>query len=92
VAVTEDAVSKWTCFAELFILLAIVIMYLWVYRKNVIYFFKHGRFAPQHQGRACPGCGSDDLFLLKNKSARCNACGAIFASTKQLVPKKEKTA
>jgi len=88
VDVTEDTVSLITCFSSLIILVAIVIMYLWIYRKNVVYFLQHGRFAPQHQGRACPGCGSDDLSMLKNKSARCNTCGAIFASTKQLVQKK----
>lgn len=89
-AVSEDAVSQWTCFAELVILIAIVIMYLWVYRKNVVYFLKHGSFAPKHQGRVCPGCSSEDLSVLKNGSARCNSCGAIFASTKQLMVKKAK--
>jgi len=89
-AVSEDALSKWTCFAELFILLAIIIMYLWVYRKNVIYFLKHGRFAAKHQGRMCPGCNSEELAILKNNSVRCNGCGAIFASTKQLGSKKAK--
>ena len=91
-ALSEDTVSKWTCFAELVILAVIAVIYLWVYRKNVIYFLKHRRFAPRHQGRACPGCGSDNLTIMKNKSVRCNDCGAIFASTKQLVSKKEKKA
>ncbi len=90
VDVSEDTVSLMTCFSSFIILLAIVIMYLWIYRKNVKYFLKHGRFAPEHQGRSCPGCGSDDLMMMKNKSAKCNACGAIFASTKQLIPKKAK--
>lgn len=90
VEVSEDTVTLITCFSSLIILVAIVIMYLWIYRKNVIYFMKHGRFVPQHQGRECPGCGSDDLSMLGNKGARCNACGAIFASTKQLISKKDK--
>ncbi len=86
----ENDVTEITCYASFSILLVIVIMYIWIYRKNIHYFIQHGSFVPQHQGRACPGCGSDDLSMLKNRSARCNACGAIFASTKQLVQKKDK--
>jgi len=88
-ALSEDAVSKWTCFIQLIILIVIALMYLWVNRKKMIYFIKHRKFAPKHQGRLCPGCGSDDLIIMKNKSVRCNGCGAIFASTKQLISKKE---
>lgn len=87
---SPSTVSQLTCLSMLIILVAIIIFYLYIYRKNVKYFLKHGRFAPAHQGRACPGCGSDDLSILKGGSARCNACGALFASTKQLVSKKGK--
>jgi len=90
VKTSPDTVSALTCYSMLVILIAIIIFYMYVYRKNVIYFLKHRRFAPPHQGRACPGCGSDDLSILKGGSARCNSCGALFASTKQLVSKKGK--
>jgi len=88
--VSDDLISQWTCFAELAILAGIGIMYLYANRENIVYLIKHRHFPPRHQGRACPGCGSENLVILKNGSVRCNDCGAIFASTKQLATKKEK--
>ena len=87
--ISEDTVNQATCFAELGILIIIALFYLYSNRKKVIYVLKNRKLPPAHQGRACPGCSSEDLFIMKNNSVRCNGCGAIFASTKRLISKKK---
>ena len=83
-------ISQISCFTQLAILAFIGVMYLYANRENIVYLIKHHHLPSTHQGRVCPGCGSENLAVLKNGSVRCNSCGAIFASTKQLTSKKEK--
>ena len=71
------------------VLLLMGLLHLYYKRKEIIYFLKHRRFKPALQTRICPGCSSDDLTLLSNKSVKCNSCGTIFASTKSLKEKGE---
>jgi len=84
----DYSVEVIVCFAVIFIILIFFIFYIFMNRDQIIYLFKYGRFKPKQQGRVCPGCRSDELTILQNGSVRCNVCSALFASTKQLVAKK----
>ncbi|HID71936.1 MAG TPA: hypothetical protein EYP29_04240 [Thermoplasmata archaeon] len=77
------------CFSIVGILLFMGILHVYAKRKDIIYFLKHRRFRSELQKRICPGCNSDDLVLLSNKSVKCNSCGTIFASTRSLKEKEE---
>ncbi len=90
IALSDQEIDAIFCYAQLIILLLIAILYLWLNRKNIVYFLKNRQLAPEHQGRICPACSSEDLTLMKNGSVRCDECGVIFASAKQLTMKKDK--
>ena len=66
------------------ILILTGLIHLYYKRGEIIYFLKHRKFKPALQQRMCPGCNSDDLVFLSNKSVKCNSCGTIFASTRSL--------
>lgn len=77
------------CFSMLGILGLMALYQIYGMRDEIIYFLKHRNFKPVLQQRICPGCNSDDLVLLSNKSVKCNSCGTIFASTRSLKAKDE---